>query len=327
MNSSSTLLILGVVGVVIALLLLAPATTQSPELGPGVPSTSIGAEPISRTVGTPTVNVGPDRTVGERETIELSGTVHVPGGGELAYQWTAEGGLGTFANAHSRTTTYVTPSACGCDDRVLVTLTVTGASGVSVRDSLILSIYDPIACPVESYETGGSFVTVIDPCRADNARAMCPARPVEPCTSPCITDAGSTGGCTEVPIPCPCAVGGCDAQWGGWGADWPFGARPEHPRDRPKPRIDPHYPASIGEGRSTPIRGTISNPACVSVCFTWSASKGWFEGADTLEPVYHAPESDRRGGETVTITLTAYDAAGGRSYDQIRIDILNDDPS
>jgi len=75
-----------------------------------------------------------------------------------------------------------------------------------------------------------------------------------------------------------------------------------------------------------PISGYISNPACLSVCFTWSASKGWLDGTDTLRPVYHAPESDRRDGETATITLTVYDAAGGRSYDQIRVRIVNTDP-
>ncbi len=75
-----------------------------------------------------------------------------------------------------------------------------------------------------------------------------------------------------------------------------------------------------------PIKGNISNPVCVSVCFTWSASKGWLEGANTLQPIYHAPESDRRDGETVTITLAAYDSSGGRSYDQIRVRIVNTDP-
>ena len=75
-----------------------------------------------------------------------------------------------------------------------------------------------------------------------------------------------------------------------------------------------------------PIEGHISNPACLSVCFTWSASKGWLERADTLQPIYHAPESDRHGGEPVTITLAVYDSSGGRSYDQIRIHIENNDP-
>ena len=109
-------------------------------------------------------------------------------------------------------------------------------------------------------------------------------------------------------------------------SNWPFGPQSEHPRDRPKPRIDRHYFSSINEGSAMPIKGNISNPVCVSVCFTWSASKGWLEGANTLQPIYHAPESDRRDGETVTITLAAYDSSGGRSYDQIRVRIVNTDP-
>jgi len=74
------------------------------------------------------------------------------------------------------------------------------------------------------------------------------------------------------------------------------------------------------------ITGYVSNPSCLSVCFVWSANKGWFEAADTLQPIYHAPESDRRDGETATVTLTVYDSTGTRSYDQIRFDIVNTDP-
>ncbi len=330
MNSSSTLLVLLGVGAVIALLLLmagpAEQTAADPVAAQPIPAASIGAEPISRSIGAPAVDVGPDRTVGERETIELNGTGTLPGGGALSYLWTAEGGLGFFQNARSPTTSYTAPSACDCEDEVILTLTVTGASGIRASDSMVLSVRDPLACPTETYVVSGSFVTVIDPCQT-GIQATCPAQPSEPCTSPCITDVPPAGECPELPIPCPCSDGGCEADWtGGWTANWPFGPQPEHPRDRPKPRIDRHYAATIYEGSSTPIGGTISNPACVSVCFTWSASKGWFEGANTLQPVYHAPASDRLDGETVTITLTIYDSSGGRSYDQIRLHIVNSDP-
>jgi len=331
MNSSSIFLILGAVAVVLALLLLAPASpepTTTPIAVQTTPSGLVGAETIPRPVGTPMVDAGPDRTVRERETIELNGTVNVPGGTVVATTWTAEGGLGFFQNAHSPTTSYTAPSACDCEDKVVLTLTAVGASGVLASDTMILSVRDPLACPVETYEAGGSFVTVIDPCYDTGNLATCPAQPSEPCTSPCITDVPPSGGCSEIPVPCPCSIDGCeDGGIAGWAGGWPFGPQPEHPRDRPKPRIDRHFAASIREKGSTPIWGTISNPACVPVCFTWSVSKGWLEGADTLEPVYHAPESDRRDGEMVTITLTCYDSSGGRSYDQIRFQIVNTDPT
>ena len=69
------------------------------------------------------------------------------------------------------------------------------------------------------------------------------------------------------------------------------------------------------------LRAIVANPDCSSVCFTWSASQGWFERADTLEPVYHAPQTERREGERVTITFTIHDATGQPSSDQIRLEV------
>lgn len=328
MSSSSTIWIFLGVGAVLAvlLLLLSPteqATTES-VTQQQVPAALIGAEPVSRTIGIPVVSVGPDRAVGERETVQLSGEGHGADGGALTYFWSAEGGLGFFENARSPTTLFTAPSACDCEEEVVLTLTVTTASGASASDSMILVVRDPLNCPRETYEACGSFVPTIDPCPYVGDEATCPAQPSEPCVSPCITDVLADDGCPEAPIPCPCSEDGCE---GTWTTDWPFGPQPEHPRDRPKPRINRHFFVSINERSATSIRGSISNPACLSVCFTWSVSKGWLEGEDTLQPVYHAPESDRRDGETVTITLTIYDSSGGRSYDQIRFHIANTDPT
>ena len=121
------------------------------------------------------------------------------------------------------------------------------------------------------------------------------------------------------PVPCSCG----DPCGGTWAGGWPFGPQPEHPRDRAKARIDRQYPARISEGAAISIRGYVENPACLSVCYTWTVNKGRLEDAHTLQPVYRAPESHRVGGEPVTITFTVYDASGSRSYDQIRIHIDN----
>jgi len=148
---------------------------------------------------------------------------------------------------------------------------------------------------------------------------MCSSEPEVPCESPCVAEAPVRSGCSEVPQPCPC----------GDGCEQPFlgilvpASEPPHPRDRPKPEIDRHYPPAIDEGSAIPLLAQIANPACASVCFVWSVSKGWLEDPDTLTPTYHAPASDRAGGETATITLTIHDQFGGRSYDQIRIFIKN----
>ena len=321
MGSSSTMLILLGVGaaLVIFLLLLGPAEQTATEPVPIQPVAS-----VSQTAGVPVVHAGLDRTVGERETVKLDGQGYGPDGTVVTYLWTAEGGLGFFENARSPTTAYTAPSVCDCEETVTLTLTVTSESGVSASDSMVLSIRDPLNCPAETHEVGGAFVTMFDPCRHIGAEAMCPARPAEACASPCITSVPAYEGCPEAPVPCPCSADGCER---GWMSNWPFGPQPEHPRDRAKPRINRNYSASINEKSAMPVEGYISNPACLSVCFSWSVSKGWLEGANTLQPIYHAPESDRRDGETVTIKLTVYDSSGGRSYDQIRIRIVNIDPT
>ena len=151
------------------------------------------------------------------------------------------------------------------------------------------------------------------------ASETCPSAPEEPCGSPCVKEAPPSDGCSEIPSPCSCTEG-CERPL--LGVIFPA-AEPPHPRDLPKPKIDRHYPPSIDEGSTVPLFAWIENPGCVQVCFAWSVSKGWLEDPDTLTPIYHAPESDRAGGETVTITLTIYDQFGGKRFDQIRIPIRN----
>ena len=159
MSSSSTMLILLGVGAVLAIFLplLSPAEQTATEPVPVQPvtSASIGAEPVSRTPGAPVVHAGLDRTVGERETVKLNGEGYGPGRTAVTYLWTADGGLGFFENARSPTASYTAPSACDCEETVILTLTVTSASGVSASDSMVLSVRDPLICLTETYEAGG----------------------------------------------------------------------------------------------------------------------------------------------------------------------------
>lgn len=270
----------------------------------------------------PVVDAGADVTVGEREAVQLDGIGYDPVGGSLvSYHWTAVGGLGFFSNAHVPDPIYTAPSACDCEDAAVLTLTVTNAAGIGTSDQLVVYVRDPLACPAEQHTASGTFETSleIDPCAPYEMDEPCPPKPVVPCESPCVAEVVPVGGCAEVSVPCPCEEG-CGPMWG---SSWPFGPKPVQPSDRPKPRIDRHYPAHIAEEMAFQLRGWIINPGCSSVCFAWSASKGWIEGADTLEPIYHAPPSDRTGGERVTITLSIYDGFGERSYDQIRLRIDN----
>ena len=327
-GSNSTILIITGIGVALIALLLLLGSSPEPMPGTGVmpvPGSTVGVpSPDLSSSQAPVVHAGLDQAVRERETIELSGEGYDPSGLPVTYEWTADGGLGFFENAHSPTTAYLAPSACDCDDIVILTLTMTNASGVSTSDQMMLTVSDPLACPTSMYESSGFFVTTpVDVCQ-DATDPACPATPSEPCASPCISDAPIDDGCPGAVVPCPCAEDvDCTEPWL---TGWPFDNQPEHPKDRAKPSIDRHFPREMNEESSIALQGYIRNPACQSVCYTWSVSKGWMENANTLTPIYHAPESDRLDGETVTISLRVYDTAQGRSYDQIRIKIRNPNP-
>ncbi len=327
-SSNSTILIVAGIGVALIALLLLLGPSPEPTTDTGLVPPSI-VEPYaavrSSSSSTPVVHAGLDRTVDEREIIELSGEGYDPSGLPVTYTWTTEGGLGFFENAHSPVTAYMAPSACDCDDVVVLILTVTSASGVSVSDQMVIAVRDPLACPVLTYESSGYYVMVPgNVCQDDMAETACPATPSEPCDSPCVSETSVDDGCPEPPIPCPCTQDvGCTGQWQ---TGWPSDEQPRHPKDRAKSSIGRHFPREMSEGGVVALQGYIRNPACQAVCYTWSASKGWLENANTLTPIYHAPESDRLEGETVTINLIVYDTAQGRSYDQIRIKIRNTNP-
>lgn len=326
MNGNTLLLALVGLGVILAVLLLFPAgepVVNSPSVLPGETSGTSSQQVHGASVAQyPIVEAGEDRTVGEREAVRLSGIGYDPSGAAVAVRWTAEPGLGFFSDPSALDALYTAPSACDCEDCVTLTLTVTSTrTGLSASDRLTLFVRDPLACPTEraACTTGGEATRVCaDPCAVAPADA-CPPKPDVPCEGPCVTQAPSAGDCLEVPVPCRCAEGCGPA----WDAAWPLTSDPILARDRPKPMIDRQFLTHVAEGSAVRLRGAILNPACTSVCFVWSVNKGWLEEANTLEPIYHAPPSDRRGGETVTVTLTAYDAAERSSYDQIRFHIDN----
>jgi hypothetical protein len=324
MNSTMMILLIGA-AVLIGLLLLGGASAPVDETDQagvlqtaGQPSqASSGYYSTVRQATRPLVDAGPSLTVREREQVQLSGTGSDPAGGPVTFSWTAQGGLGFFSNPHIANPVYTAPSACDCESVAILTLTVANSAGLQASDQLTIIVQDPTVCPVETPCSSVASCPV-DPCAETDEQ--CPVADVA-CETPCITQAPVTGGCEVVPVPCICSGGDCGD---GWTTGWPLETQqPDHPRDRPRPLIDRQYIGQVVEGGIVPLRAEIQNPACVSVCFTWSASKGWFEHADTLEPIYHAPESDAQGLERATVTLTIYDGFGGRSFDQIRIEIRN----
>jgi len=331
MGNNSMIWILAIAAALGVVLLLLGSAPEVPETADVSSSTSIllegesrtAASSISYTRAVPFVDAGPDQMVYERSDVRLEGEGHDPDGGPVSYRWTASNTLGTFEDPRNPKTIYTAPSACDCDDTICLTLTVTNAAGVSISDQLVLTIQDPLMCPIPdpTYETCGTFVIVTTPDECTVEKPACPIEPDEACGTPCITEIPAIEGCPEPPVPCGCAESTCGTREGGW----PFDPEPQdlHPRDQAKARLNRQFPPRIAEGTAVAIEGFVENPACLSTCFTWSVSKGRLEGEETLRPIYHAPESHRVGGETVTITFSVFDSTGAMSYDQLRIQIDN----
>ena len=98
----------------------------------------------------PTVHAGDDQTVGEGDTVTLSGSATDPNGDPITYTWSQTGPATpriTFANASAPSTTFVAPSVTGDTTFTLVltaddgTLSATDTQNVTVK------------------ETGAAFVT------------------------------------------------------------------------------------------------------------------------------------------------------------------------
>lgn len=325
MNDNSTWLILvALVGVALAVFLFSavPVADVGSEAVATVPVQQVQQDSAARqvvrsvTLRSPlVVDAGANITLNERESVRLHGEVQNVGSGAVAYHWSAAGRKGSFDNSFQQDPIYTAPSVCGCDECIALTMTVTDANGVSASDQVYVRVRgDPLNCGTPQMTS--QCPDRPNPCWTPPKASRCqPEKP--PCESPCIQHV-TIPTCSVAPVACcsfPC----------GWNPGYPLPARDVTvlPADRPSPLIVRSYPGTMSEDGSVKLYGTVTNPACTSVCFTWKANKGWFEDADTLTPVYHAPMSDRFGGEQAAITLTIHDEYGGEAYDQIRIHINN----
>jgi hypothetical protein len=99
---------------------------------------------------------------------------------------------------------------------------------------------------------------------------------------------------------------------------WPEDERQCRTGNPPVPLIERTYREWAIEGERVQLHGRVSNPHYTDVCFQWSADRGTFEDATSLDPIFVVPAAER-WGDSVCITLTTFDSCGGRRYDQIRL--------
>ncbi len=328
MNDDSTWLVLvALVGVALGVLLLstatpvdtASATTDAVSVSQTQVDSDDKAAVYTEKYSVPVVEAGENLTLRERERVLLQGHAENVGQGAVSYYWSAEGRRGYFDNAFQKNVVYTAPSVCGYEECITITLTVTDAKGTRASDQLCVRVLgDPLNCG--SVVSGRLCQATTKWCAAPPSPCRvyeCPSA-TAPCESPCVPHVSAISTCSKEPVPCCAYSQGCCASY-------PTSFRFEGvvSKERVSPLILRRYPDDMDEGAALELHGTLSNPACASVCFCWKADKGRFEDADTLTPIYHAPMSDRYGGEDTTITLAIYDEAGGYAYDQIRIHINN----
>ena len=329
MNDNSTWLILvAMLGIAVAVFLFSAAPASDVGSEDPVAATVQQTQPVivqrpvvqQTAVSAPlVVDAGANVTLNERESVRLHGSAQGVGNGAVAYHWSAEGRRGRFDNSFQQNPIYTAPSVCGCDECITLTLTVTDSNGVSASDQMYVRVRgDPLNCGTPQMTS--QCQNRPNPCWTPPKTNCCP-RAVSPCESQCIQHV-TIPTCNVAPAPCcssPC----------GWNPGYPLPAQNVtiRPADRPSPLIERRYPSSMSENGAVRLHGRVTNPACTDVCFSWKASKGTFEDADTLTPIYHAPMSDRFGGEDATITLTIHDEYGNEAYDQIKIHINNLDYS
>ena len=111
----------------------------------------------------PTVQAGRDQTVGEGDTVTLSGSAIDPDGDPITYAWSQtspDSPLIAFVNSSAPSTTFVAPAVTG-DTVFTITLTADGAAQ-RVTDTLNITVREPGAAFITTWNTisAGQNITI-----------------------------------------------------------------------------------------------------------------------------------------------------------------------
>lgn len=104
----------------------------------------------------PVADAGPDITVDEGATVQLTCSASDPDGDELSYFWSVTCGRGTLDDPTLLHPVYTAPPTEACEgEDILLTLTVTDACGMSTTDTLLVHVRNLNAPPI--LELGPGF--------------------------------------------------------------------------------------------------------------------------------------------------------------------------
>lgn len=278
----------------------------------------------------PTCQVAPEiKTVIEGGTIVLRATVGDPDGDPVSVTWSAP--KGQFSDPHALETTYCAPWVTSCDGELVeITLTAVDACGAVEVDKLalhVLNVNHPPAVdagPDLAVDEGGrvkllasahdpdgnalTYLWTIAGGRGslDNPRALQPLY-TAPLTSGC------EGEAVELTLTVTDACGAVATD-----------TVLLHVRNlNGAPWADVGPDLQVPEKAQIMILARAGDPDGEKLTVTWWASAGTLSGADTLCPIFVAPEVEGCDHMLVTVTLCVMDPCGTVAQDSLVIKVLN----
>ncbi len=295
-------------------------TPVSTPLAPPTPKPSVS----------PVCQVAPEiKTVVEGGSIVLRAIVHDPDGDPVRVTWSAP--KGQFSDPHAFEPTYYAPWVKSCDGELVeITLTAVDACGAQAVDKLILHVlnvnHPPAvdAGPDLAVDEGGrvrllasasdpdgdalTFLWTI-PCgrgSLDNPRALQPVY-TAPLTSRC------EGETVELVLTVTDACGAVATD-----------TVRIHIRNLNRaPWADAGPDLQVPEKAQIMILGKAGDPDGEKLIVSWWASAGTLLNADTLCPIFVAPEVTGCDYLLVTVTLCVVDPCGAVAQDSLVIKVLN----
>ncbi|MBC7169959.1 VWA domain-containing protein [Candidatus Bipolaricaulota bacterium] len=288
------------------------------------------APPPPTPPASPTCEVAPEvKTVVEGGSIVLRALVHDPDGDAVRVTWSAP--QGQFSDPHAFEPTYCAPWVKSCDGELVeITLTAVDACGAEAVDKLVLHVlnvnHPPVvdAGPDLAVDEGGQIrllASATDPdcdeltylwtiaCgrgSLDNPRALQPVY-TAPLTSRC------EGETVELTLTVTDACGAIAKD-----------TVRVHVRNLNRPPwADAGPDLQVPEKAQIMILSQAGDPDGEKLTVTWWASAGTLLNADTLCPIFVAPEVEGCDDMLVTVTLCVMDPCGAVAQDSLVIRVLN----
>jgi len=269
------------------------------------------------------------KTVNEGGSIVLKAQIYDPDGDAVAVTWSAPKGM--FSDPNAIETTYYAPWVKACEgEKVVITLVAVDACGAKAKDDLILHVlnvnHPPAvdAGPDLAVDEGGKIKLLASACDPDddalsylwtircgrgvldNPRALQP-----------IYTAPLTGRCEGETIELILTVrDACGAE--------ATDTMRVHVRNLNRaPWADAGPDLQVPEKAQIMILAKAGDPDGERLAVSWWVSAGTLSGADTLCPVFMAPEVEGCDMIEVTVTLCVMDPCGDVAKDSLVIRVLN----